>query len=74
MILSFIFFQNPPRVRKLNISGIYETNLSEYFDSKIIIGDIRLIQKIKSVGQIALQADSKYLLRIQKRRHSLRNN
>lgn len=40
------FFQNPPRVRKLNISGIYETNLSEYFDSKIIIGDIRLIQRL----------------------------
>jgi len=40
------FFQNPPRVRRLNISGIYETNLSEYFDSKIIIGDIRLIQRL----------------------------
>lgn len=40
------FFQNPPRVRRLNISGIYETNLSEYFDSKIILGDIRLIQRL----------------------------
>jgi lipoprotein-releasing system permease protein len=40
------FFQNPPRFRKLTITGIYETNLSEYFDSKIIIGDIRLIQRL----------------------------
>ena len=28
------------------VTGIYETNLSEYFDSKIIISDIRLIQKL----------------------------
>lgn len=40
------FFQNPPRLRKLSVSGIYETNLSEYFDSKIVIGDIRMIQRL----------------------------
>jgi lipoprotein-releasing system permease protein len=40
------FFQNPPRFRKVKVSGIYETNLSEYFDSRIIIGDIRLIQRL----------------------------
>lgn len=40
------FFQNPPRFRKLKVTGIYETNLSEYFDSKVIIGDIRLIQQL----------------------------
>lgn len=40
------FFQNPPRFRKLKVVGIYETNLSEYFDSKIIIGDLRLIQRL----------------------------
>ncbi|NOT74248.1 MAG: ABC transporter permease [Cyclobacteriaceae bacterium] len=40
------FFQDPPRFRKLTISGIYETNLSEYFDSKIIIGDLKLIQRL----------------------------
>jgi lipoprotein-releasing system permease protein len=40
------FFQNPPRFRKLKIVGIYETNLSEYFDSKVILGDIRMIQKL----------------------------
>jgi lipoprotein-releasing system permease protein len=40
------FFQNPPRFRKLKVSGIYETNLSEYFDSKVIIGDLGLIQRL----------------------------
>jgi lipoprotein-releasing system permease protein len=40
------FFQNPPRFRKLKVTGIYETNLSEYFDSKVIIGDLRMIQRL----------------------------
>jgi lipoprotein-releasing system permease protein len=40
------FFQNPPRFRKLKVTGIYETDLTEYFDSKIIIGDIRMIQRL----------------------------
>jgi lipoprotein-releasing system permease protein len=40
------FFQNPPRVRKLAITGIYETNLSEYFDAKMIISDIRMVQRL----------------------------
>jgi lipoprotein-releasing system permease protein len=40
------FFQNPPRFRRLKVTGIYETNLSEYFDSKVIFGDIRLIQRL----------------------------
>lgn len=40
------FFMNPPRHRKLEIVGIYETNLSEYYDSRFIIGDIGLIQRL----------------------------
>jgi lipoprotein-releasing system permease protein len=44
------FFQNPPRFRKLKVTGIYETNLSEYFDSKVIIGDIRMIQRLNDWG------------------------
>lgn len=46
IIIHFFQFQGPPRVRKLTITGIYETNLSEYFDSKFILGDIRLIQRL----------------------------
>ncbi|HNP19086.1 MAG TPA: ABC transporter permease [Fulvivirga sp.] len=42
------FFQNPPRVRKLKVVGIYETNLTEYFDNKFLIGDIRLIQRLNN--------------------------
>lgn len=40
------FFQNPPRLRKLKVTGIYETNLSEYFDGKVIISDIRMVQRL----------------------------
>jgi lipoprotein-releasing system permease protein len=39
------FIQDPPRVRRLKISGIYETGLEE-FDKMIIIGDIKHIQKL----------------------------
>jgi lipoprotein-releasing system permease protein len=40
------FFQNPPRFRRLKVVGVYETNLSEYFDGKVIMGDIRLIARL----------------------------
>jgi lipoprotein-releasing system permease protein len=40
------FIQNPPRQRKLSIVGIYETNLSEYFDSNVILCDLRMIQRL----------------------------
>lgn len=40
------FFQNPPRFRRLKVTGIYETNLSEYFDSRVVLTDIRLIQRL----------------------------
>ncbi|MEM9328917.1 MAG: FtsX-like permease family protein [Bacteroidota bacterium] len=39
------FVQNPPRYRKLQIVGIYETGLEE-FDENIIYGDIDLIRRI----------------------------
>jgi len=41
------FIQNPPRVRKLVICGIYETGMED-FDEKIILGDIRLVQRINN--------------------------
>lgn len=40
------FFQDPPRFRKLKVVGIYETNLSDYFDGKVIIGDNRLVGRL----------------------------
>ncbi|MEM8939286.1 MAG: FtsX-like permease family protein [Bacteroidota bacterium] len=39
------FVQNPPRFRKLQVVGIYETGLEE-FDEKIIIGDLDLVRRI----------------------------
>jgi lipoprotein-releasing system permease protein len=56
------FFQNPPRFRRLKVSGIYETNLSEYFDSKVIIGDIGLVQRLNDwspnqAGGLEVQVD-----------------
>ncbi|HEX8546697.1 MAG TPA: FtsX-like permease family protein [Cytophagaceae bacterium] len=39
------FVQNPPRFRKLIVSGIYETGLEE-LDDYVILGDIRLNQKL----------------------------
>jgi len=43
---AFIYFiQNPPRLRKYKIVGIYETGLQEY-DEKFILADISDIQKL----------------------------
>jgi lipoprotein-releasing system permease protein len=58
------FFQNPPRFRKLTVSGIYETNLSDYFDSKVIMGDIRMVQRLNDwapneAGGLEIQVDLK---------------
>ncbi|QHT71609.1 ABC transporter permease [Rhodocytophaga rosea] len=37
--------QSRPRVRKLTVSGIYETGMEE-FDESVVLGDIRLIQRL----------------------------
>lgn len=41
------FVQNPPRFRKLKVTGIYETGLEE-FDEKIIFGDLNMIRRINN--------------------------
>jgi lipoprotein-releasing system permease protein len=43
----FYFVQQPPRVRKLKVVGIYETGMED-FDESFIWGDIRLIRKINN--------------------------
>jgi lipoprotein-releasing system permease protein len=42
------FFQRPPRFRRLKIVGLYETNLADYFDDKVVIGDIRMVQGLNN--------------------------
>ncbi|MCC2546642.1 ABC transporter permease [Hymenobacter sp. BT175] len=43
----FYFIQNPPRVRKFRVQGIYQTGLDE-FDEVYIIGDIRQIRELNA--------------------------
>lgn len=44
---SMYFVQDPPRIRKFTISGIYETSLEE-FDKIYVIADIGHIQKLNN--------------------------
>ena len=39
------YFQDPVRVRKLKIVGLYSTGMED-FDDKIVFGDLRLLQKL----------------------------
>jgi lipoprotein-releasing system permease protein len=42
----FVYFiQNPPRIRKVKVVGVYDTGLEE-FDKNFIIGDLALVQKM----------------------------
>jgi lipoprotein-releasing system permease protein len=43
--LMMYFVQTPPRMRKLTVSGIFETGMED-LDERMIIGDIRLIQRL----------------------------
>ncbi len=45
--LSIYFMDNPVRVRKLNVIGVYNTGLSE-FDDLLVFGDIKQIQKLNN--------------------------
>lgn len=43
------FFQNPPRVRRLKVTGFYETWIED-FDEKVILVDIGMIRRLNSWG------------------------
>ena len=43
----FYFIQNPPRIRKFRVSGIYQTGLDE-FDEVFVIGDIRQVRQLNA--------------------------
>lgn len=42
------FIQNDRKVRKLKVSGIYNTGLGEEFDNLYLIGDLRLIRQVNN--------------------------
>ena len=48
--LIMYFIQEPPRARKFEISGIYNTELEE-FDELYVLGDIKQIQKLNAWGK-----------------------
>lgn len=41
------FVQDPPRSRRLNVSGIFETSMED-FDENIILGDIGLLRRLNN--------------------------
>ena len=43
----FYFIQNPPRIRRFRVSGIYQTGLDE-FDEAYVVGDIRQIRELNA--------------------------
>jgi len=43
----FYFIQNPPRIRKFKVSGLYATGLDE-FDEVYVIGDIRQVRELNA--------------------------
>ncbi|MDQ3190089.1 MAG: ABC transporter permease [Bacteroidota bacterium] len=45
--LLMYFIEQPPRVRKFNITGIYQTGLEE-FDKLYVISDIKQVQKLNN--------------------------
>jgi lipoprotein-releasing system permease protein len=45
--VNIFFFQEPPRARRLKISGIYNTGFED-FDSQFVIGDINMIRRLNN--------------------------
>ncbi len=44
------FIQNPVRIRKLSVCGIYDSGMEE-FDSKFVFGDIKVVQQLNGWGK-----------------------
>ena len=54
------FIQNPPRARKLRVAGIYQTGFAE-IDDGLVLGDIRLIQRLNNWQADTIGAVEVYL-------------
>jgi len=44
-VATIFFIQEPPKIRKLKVVGIYQTGLEE-FDNTTVLGDIRLLREV----------------------------
>jgi len=60
--------QDPPRPRKLTISGIYDTQMEE-FDDRLIIGDLALVQRLNDWGPDSVGTYEIYLKDFQQLDH-----
>ena len=58
--LNIFFLQDPPRFRKVRVSGIYETGLEEY-DENIVLTDNRVLQEILSIPDTSFLGCEVYL-------------
>lgn len=52
--------QDPPRPRKLHVTGIYDTQMEE-FDNNLIIGDLALVQRLNDWGPDSIGTYEIYL-------------
>jgi len=57
--------QNPPRPRKLTVSGIYDTQMEE-FDNTLVIGDLALVQRLNGWGKDSVGTYEIYLKNFEK--------
>lgn len=54
------FVQDPPRVRKVHVAGIFETGLDE-FDEQYILGDLNLVKQINGWSESQVGGYELYL-------------
>ncbi|MEO6687058.1 MAG: FtsX-like permease family protein, partial [Dyadobacter sp.] len=52
--------QDPPRPRKLTVTGIYDTQMEE-FDDRLVIGDLKLVQRLNGWGEDSIGTYEIYL-------------
>ena len=57
--LNIYFAQQPPRVKRFRVNGIYKTDMTE-FDDLYVLGDIKHIQKLNNWSNLELSSSRYY--------------
>tara|TARA_B100000927_G_scaffold282885_1_gene270033 strand:- start:7437 stop:8768 length:1332 start_codon:yes stop_codon:yes gene_type:complete len=57
--LNIYFAQQPPRVKRFRVNGIYKTDMTE-FDDLYVLGDIKHIQKLNNWSNLDLSSSTYY--------------